>query len=247
VLAWQPGQPPARQARVQAMTATGFRGAGRSLLARRIVSASERRGASLRSCCPRSVGQGRAADAGVKAGLQKRGITDLTKVFCAPFSAYYGTAGGGKRPVKVGCFTRRSTTRVPGGRSATLRAGRLRKTEVLSVTITASAIADGDFNYDTATVKTTRERGGRLRPRNAGTMCAPTATRCPGQLALTCRPTRASATILRTRWRDGQACVRCCTRLSLGNVRSVWTPTTAGSHVPTSTPESTAPASWPPR
>ena len=57
------------------------------------------------------------SNAEFKAGLEKRGVTDMTKVFCAPFSAgYYGDpAQDGKRLVKVGCFdTRRSTTNLFG-------------------------------------------------------------------------------------------------------------------------------------
>ena len=73
-----------------------------------------------------------------KAGLAKRGITDMEKVFCAPFSAgYYGNpAHEGKRLVKVGCFdTRKSTTNLFGWPIERLYAlVDLRAREVLSVT-----------------------------------------------------------------------------------------------------------------
>ncbi|HEX6011559.1 MAG TPA: hypothetical protein VFY87_07110 [Geminicoccaceae bacterium] len=45
-------------------------------------------------------------------GLAKRGVTDLGKVFCAPFAAgYYGIPEHeGRRLLKVGCFDTRRTT-----------------------------------------------------------------------------------------------------------------------------------------
>ena len=65
-------------------------------------------------------------------------MTDLTKVFCAPFAAgYYGSPEHeGKRLVKVGCFdTRRSTTNLFGWPIERLYAlVDLRRREVLSVT-----------------------------------------------------------------------------------------------------------------
>lgn len=96
------------------------------------------------------------------AGLQKRGVTDLTKVFCAPFSAgYYGNpAYEGKRLVKVGCFdTRRSTTNLFAWPIERLYAlVDLRRREVLSVTdYGVVPIAEGDYNYTEAAVGTLRD------------------------------------------------------------------------------------------
>src|SRR5262249_46478253 len=139
VLAWQSGRPLARQARVLALTAASFYDLLVDLAGRRIVSAIEGRGAEP----PITVSEIEGikvvlSNPDFKAGLQKRGITDLTKVFCAPFSAgYYGSpAQDGKRLVKVGCFdTRRSTTNVFGWPIERLYAlVDLRRMDVLSVT-----------------------------------------------------------------------------------------------------------------
>src|SRR5206468_8449538 len=97
-----------------------------------------------------------------KAGLQKRGITDLSKVFCAPFSAgYYGNpAYEGKRLVKVGCFdTRRSTTNVFGWPIERLYAlVDLRERKVVSIAdYGVVSIAGGDRNYSEAAVGALRD------------------------------------------------------------------------------------------
>src|SRR5262249_44296622 len=162
ILAWQPGQPIARRARVQAMTAAGFYELVVDLGGRRMVSATERRGVEPSiTLAEIEATKVVLTNAEFKAGLQKRGISDLTKVFCAPFSAgYYGPAQDGKRLVKVGCFdTRRSTTNVFGWPIERLYAlVDLRRMEVLRVTDSGAVpIAGGDFNYDAAAIKTPRE------------------------------------------------------------------------------------------
>ena len=90
-------------------------------------------------------------------GLRARGITDLTKLFCAPFAAgYYAIpAHEGKRLIRVGCFdTRRSTTNVfawPIERLYGLVD--LRRREVIEVTDGGVVpIAPGDLNYGEAAV-----------------------------------------------------------------------------------------------
>ena len=90
VLAWQPGQVLPRQARLQAMTPAQVYDVVVDLTARRVASVTARPGfepaityseveaAALVLRDPRFVD-----------GLRARGITDLTKLFCAPFSAGY--------------------------------------------------------------------------------------------------------------------------------------------------------------
>src|SRR5262249_20050742 len=87
VLAWQPGRLLVRMARVQAMTDAGFYELVVDLGGRRIVSAIERRGAEPSITLSEVEGVAVVfANDEFKAGLRKRGITDLTRVFCAPFS-----------------------------------------------------------------------------------------------------------------------------------------------------------------
>jgi primary-amine oxidase len=176
VLAWRPRHPLSRLARVQALTAESFYELLIDLTGRRLVSAVERR------CVEPSITLSEIEAIRVvlsneefKAGLQKRGVTDLTKVFCAPFSAgYYGSPEqAGKRLVKVGCFdTRRSTTNIFGWPIERLYAlVDLRRMDVLSVTDYGIVpIAGGDFNYDAAAVKTPRD------PRKPTTLAQPQGT-----------------------------------------------------------------------
>jgi primary-amine oxidase len=120
VLAWQPGQPLVREARLQAMTAETFFELLVNLTGRRLVSALERRGVEP-SITLSEIEATKVvlSNAEFKGGLQKRGITDFSKVFCAPFSAgYFGSpAQNGKRLVKLAASTR-------GGRPPTSSAGR---------------------------------------------------------------------------------------------------------------------------
>jgi primary-amine oxidase len=213
VLAWQPGQPVVRRARVEALTTGGFSELLIDLTASQITSAIERHGVepSITLSEIESI-KVVLSNAEFKAGLQKRGITDLTKVFCAPFSAgYYGSPSQeGRRLVKVGCFdTRRSTTNVFGWPIERLYAlVDLRRLTVLSVTDDGVVpIAEGDFNYDAAAVKTVRE------PRKPVSLAQPLGTnvRIDGheifwgnwRFHVRVDP-RVGTTISLARWRDGE-------------------------------------------
>ncbi len=153
VLAWQPGQPLARQARVLAMTANGVFEILVDVGARRLISVTERAGAEPSITMSEIEGlKFVLANAEFRSGLQKRGITDFDKIFCAPFSAgYYAIPEHeGKRVVKVGCFdTRRSTTNLFGWPIERLYAlVDLRQRTVLSVRDDGVVpIAQEDHNY----------------------------------------------------------------------------------------------------
>ena len=85
--------------------------------ARRLVSVTERQGEPSITVSEIQATAVVLENAEFKQALAKRGVTDLTKVFCAPFAAgYYAVPEhDGRRLVKVGCFdTRRSTTNVFG-------------------------------------------------------------------------------------------------------------------------------------
>ncbi len=193
------------------------------------------------------------SNAAFQEGLKKRGVTDMTKVFCGPFSAgYYGDpAQDGKRLVKVGCFdTRKSTTNMFGWPIERLYAlVDLRKGEVLSVTdYGVVPIAEGDFNYTEAAVGTLRDaRKPTMLAQPEGSNFTSTATKCPGATGgSTLASTRASArSISLARWRDasggGRSSIRAISRRCSC---PTWTPTTAGSRAPTSTPANTAQAFW---
>lgn len=163
VLAWQPGRALVRQARIQAMTPERTYDVVVDLAGKRVVSAIERRGAEP-SIMLSEIEAAKLvlSNPEFKAGLQKRGITDLSKVFCAPFSAgYYGNpAHDGKRLVKVGCFdTRRSTTNVFGWPIERLYGlVDFRRKEVLSVTDDGVVpIAEGNLNYDPSAIGLLRD------------------------------------------------------------------------------------------
>ena len=163
VQAWQPGQTLTRHARVQAMTAERVYELVIDLTGRRLVSVVERTGVEPSiTFSELDAVKIVLSHPEFKAGLEKRGVTDLTKVFCAPFTAgYYGTsAEDGKRMVKVGCFdTRRSTTNMFAWPIERLYAlVDLRRREVLKVTDEGVvAIAEGDFNYSEAAVGALRD------------------------------------------------------------------------------------------
>jgi len=163
VLAWQPGRTLPRHARLQAMTAERTYELVVELPGGRLASVTERPGAEP-SITLSEIDAIKVvlSNAEFRDGLQKRGVTDLDEVFCAPFSAgYYGNpAHEGKRLVKVGCFdTRRSTTNVFGWPIERLYAlVDLRKREVLSVTdYGVVPIAEGDYNYTEAAVGALRD------------------------------------------------------------------------------------------
>jgi primary-amine oxidase len=214
VLAWRAGKPFGRLARVQAMTAAGFFELLVDLAARRIMSATERRGVEP-SIMLSEVEAVKIvlSDEAFKAGLQKRGITDLTRVFCAPFSAgYYGSPDqAGKRLVKIGCFdTRRSTTNVFGWPIERLYAlVDLRQMAVLSVTDSGVVpVTDREMNYDAAAIRTPRD------PRKPVTLALPLGTnvRVAGheiswgnwRFHVRIDP-RVGTSISLAQWRDGQA------------------------------------------
>jgi primary-amine oxidase len=163
VLAWQPGQPISRRARLQAMTGDRVYELEVDLASGQLASVVERSGAGP-SITLSEVEATKTvlSHPDFKAGLAKRGITDMEKVFCAPFSAgYYGNAAHeGKRLVKLGCFdTRRSTTNVFGWPIERLYAlFDLRTREVLSVTDDGVVpIADVELNYTEAAVGLLRD------------------------------------------------------------------------------------------
>jgi len=214
VLAWQPGQRVVRRARVEALTTGSFYELLVDVTGRHIVSAIERRGVEP-SITLSEVEATKVvlSNPEFKAGLQKRGITDPTKVFCAPFSAgYYGSpAQEGKRLVKVGCFdTHRSTTNVFGWPIERLYAlVDLRRMDVLSVTdYGVVPIAEGNFNYDAASLKTLH------KPRKPTTLAQPLGTnvRISGheiswgnwRFHVRVDP-RVGTAISLARWRDGEA------------------------------------------
>jgi len=213
VLGWQPGKPIARRARVEALTPGSFYELLIDLASRQITSAIERRGAQP-SIMLSEIEAIKVvlSNAEFKAGLQKRGVTDLTKVFCAPLSAgYFGSPSQeGQRLVKVGCFdTHRSTTNVFGWPIERLYAlVDLRRMIVLSVTDDGVVpIAEGDLNYDAASVKTVRA------PRKPITLAQPQGTnvRIDGheiswgnwRFHVRVDP-RVGTTISLAHWRDGE-------------------------------------------
>jgi primary-amine oxidase len=163
VLEWQPGRTFAREARLQAMTANTSYEVIVDLTGRRLVSVTEHPGAEpIVGASDFAATQAVLSNPEFKAGLAKRGITDMNKVFCAPFSAgYYGNpAHDGKRLVKVGCFdTRRSTTNVFAWPIERLYAlVDLRKGEVLSVTDQGVVpLAEADLNYNERAIGALRD------------------------------------------------------------------------------------------
>ncbi len=163
MLAWQPGHALDRHARVQAMTVDRTYEVVLDLAKKQIVSVVERTGVEP-SIMLSEIDAVKVvlSNSEFVAGLEKRGVTDLTKVFCAPFTAgYYGNpAHQGKRLVKVGCFdTQRSTTNLFAWPIERLYAlVDLRRREVLSVTdYGVVPIAEGDFNYTEAAVGALRD------------------------------------------------------------------------------------------
>ena len=213
VLAWQSGQPIVRQARVQAMTADRTYEIVVDLSARRVMSATEHSGVEPAITLSEiEATKVVLSHPEFKAGLQKRGISDVSKVFCAPFSAgYYGNpAHDGKRLVKVGCFdTRRSTTNVFGWPIERLYAlVDLRRSEVLNVTDHGvMPIAERDMNYSEAAIGTLRD------PRKPTLLSQPQGTNVQisgheiewGNWRFHARvDPRVGTAISLARWRDGQ-------------------------------------------
>jgi primary-amine oxidase len=173
VLGWSAGRAMPRRARAIAVSGASLFEVVVDLGAKRLVSAVERIGVEA----PITLSELETVrlvldNTEFRAGLTKRGITDLDKVFCAPFSAgYYGIREHeGKRLVKVGCFdTRRTTTNLFGWPIERLYAlVDLRTRTVLSVTDDGIVpIADGDRNFTEAAVGALRE------PRNPTVLSQP--------------------------------------------------------------------------
>jgi primary-amine oxidase len=163
VLAWQTGKALPRQARVLAMTPTTTFEVVVDVAARRVLTIAERPGAEPPITLSEIEGTKIVlSHPDFQAGLKKRGLTDPSKLFCAPFSAgFYGDpAQVGKRLVKVGCFdTRRSATNLFGWPVERLYAlVDLRRREVLSVTDEGVVpITDADLDYTEAAVGALRE------------------------------------------------------------------------------------------
>ncbi len=163
ILQWQRGQALPRQAKLQAMTADAVFEVTADVTAHRLVSVVERKGAEPSITAGEIQSLRMVVDnPQFRAGLEKRGITNLEKLFCAPFSAgYYGTpAEAGKRLVKVACFdTRRTTTNLFGWPIERLYAlVDLRRHEVLSVVDTGAVpISPAEQNYTEAAAGTLRE------------------------------------------------------------------------------------------
>ena len=171
VLAWQPDRAIARRARAVVMTRASIFEVVVDLNARRLMSVVERTGVepsiTLSEIEATSVV---LTNAEFQSGLRKRGVTDLMKVFCAPFSAgYYPLPEhNGKRLVKVGCFdTRRTTTNLFGWPIERLYAlFDLRGRAVLKVVDDGVVpISDREQNYTEAAV-------GELRPAKKPTLVA---------------------------------------------------------------------------
>ena len=156
VVAWQSGQTLMRQARLVAMTADRVYEVIVDLPRRRLASVVERTGVEPSITLSEIEATSLVlSNAEFKAGLQKRGVTDFTKIFCAPFSAgyYANPAHDGKRLVKVACFdTRRSTTNLFGWPIERLYAlVDLRRREVLGVTDQGVVpITERDMNFTEA-------------------------------------------------------------------------------------------------
>lgn len=119
ILEWRSGTPIPRRARVTAMKGTSVYEVLVDLDAKKIVQMVERTGVEAPLTLGEQIDGIKVAldNPEFQAGLKKRGITDLEKVFCSPFAAgYYGIAElEGKRLLKVGCFdTRKSTNNLFG-------------------------------------------------------------------------------------------------------------------------------------
>jgi primary-amine oxidase len=163
VLAWQPGAPLARHARVLAMTETQTYEVIVDVTGARVIAVAERPGAEP----PITLSEIEStkfvlSHPEFQAGLQRRGLTDTSKIFCAPFSAgFYGDMTHiGKRLVKIGCFdTRRSTTNLFAWPIERLYAlVDLRKRQVLSVRDEGVVpISENDLNYTAAAIGAVRE------------------------------------------------------------------------------------------
>ena len=162
VIAWRPGTTLARQARLVVMTPASVFEVVTDLTARRLVSATERKGVEP----PVMMSEFEAAKVVLthpefRAALAKRGVTDPEKVFCSPMTAGYFAIPehAGKRIIKVGCYDlRRTTTNMWGWPIERLYAVvDLRERKVLSVADAGVVpIADREQNFTEAAAGTLR-------------------------------------------------------------------------------------------
>jgi primary-amine oxidase len=162
VIAWRPGTTLARQARLVVMTPASVFEVVTDLTARRLVSATERKGVEP----PVMMSEFEAAKVVLthpefRAALAKRGVTNPEKVFCSPITAGYFAIPehAGKRIIKVGCYDlRRTTTNMWGWPIERLYAVvDLREHKVLSVADAGVVpIADRDQNFTEAAAGTLR-------------------------------------------------------------------------------------------
>jgi primary-amine oxidase len=170
VLAWKPGRPMARRARVMGMTGAGAVEVEVDLAARRLVSVTRRDGLQGALTLTEYMEGGKIALAHpeFQAGLRKRGVTDPAKLLCAPFAAGWFDLPEyeGRRLIKVLCFDlRRSTNNVFGWPIERLYAlVDLRKREVLRVVDGGVVpINDGDHNFSGAATRPGRADTSRVR------------------------------------------------------------------------------------
>src|SRR5262245_31055236 len=114
VVAWKSGQKITRRARAVAMASAAVFEVVVDLAAARLISVVERKGVEAPITLTEQSESVKVVleHPDFREGLKKRGVTDLTKVFCAPFAAgYYGIREHeGKRLLKVGCFDIRMST-----------------------------------------------------------------------------------------------------------------------------------------
>src|SRR5262245_5330070 len=164
VNAWMSGRfSLVRHARIVAMVDRSVFEAVVDLDAKHMVSVNERRGVEPSVLASEfETSKIVLSNSQFRAGLERRGITDLSKLFCSPFMAgYYAIPEHeGRRTAKIGCFdTRRTTTNMWGWPVERLYAMvDLRTKEVLSVTDDGVVpIAPGDHNFTEAAI-------GNLRP-----------------------------------------------------------------------------------
>jgi primary-amine oxidase len=176
VLGWPNGRSVARQARAVAMARTGVFEMVVDLGAKRLASVLERKDVQAPLTLTEQTEGVKAALGSVDFvdGLKKRGVTDLEKVFCAPFAAgYYGIPEHeGKRLLKVGCFDiRKTTNNLFGWPIERLYAlVDLREHKVLRVVDSGVVpINGGDHNFDEAAIGRLRDpRGPTVQAQPAG-------------------------------------------------------------------------------
>jgi primary-amine oxidase len=164
VLAWRPGEPVKRQARAVAMNGASVFEVVVDLDGGKLAAVTERQGVEAPITLTEYLdGVGVALEnPEFREGLAKRGVTDLEKVFCAPFAAgYYGIPEhDGRRLLKVGCFdTRRTTNNLFGWPIERLYAlVDLREHKVLQVVDQGVVpINEGEHNFTEAAVGQLRE------------------------------------------------------------------------------------------